>query len=334
MIVPLLKISNLSVEFGKRGRTVRVIRDVNFEMGQGEAVGLVGESGSGKSVTSLATMRLLPRHLARIATGRIEFDGRNLLEIPDGEMCGIRGRDIAMIFQEPMSSLNPVMTIGDQIAEALLLHGWDDRTKRQERTLEMLRLVGIPNPEGRIGAYPHQFSGGMRQRVMIAMALACSPRLLIADEPTTALDVTIQAQVLELMKKIRREIGTAILLISHDLGVIADVCERVIVMYAGRVVEIGDIRSILYKPAHPYTRGLLKSVPRKDDERERLFQIPGTVPMAGSVTEGCPFRDRCESAIGRCATLTPPMFGFGPGHGAACWVTARTEGAELQEAMP
>ncbi len=332
MSAPLLRLADVSVEFGRGAAAIRVVEGVSFDIGQGEAVGLVGESGSGKSVTSLAAMRLIPERLGRVASGTIEFDGRDLLALPADRMPEIRGRDIAMIFQEPMSSLNPVMTIGDQIAEALMLHGWPDRARRRARAVEMLRLVGIPNPEGRLGAYPHQFSGGMRQRVMIAMALACSPKLLIADEPTTALDVTIQAQVLELMKKIRRETGTAILLISHDLGVIADVCERVIVMYAGRVVEIGDIRSILTAPAHPYTRGLLRSVPRRSDDRERLFQIPGTVPVGGSIRTGCPFRARCENAEARCAAAMPPMFRFGATQTAACWVTAEVARATEAEA--
>ena len=330
MTAPLLKLTDVAVEFGRKAKTVRVVEGVSFEIAEGEVLGLVGESGSGKSVTSLAIMRLIPERLGRVVSGRIEFEGRNLLDLPASAMPEIRGRDLAMIFQEPMSSLNPVMTIGDQIAEALMLHGWPDRTKRRARTVEMLRLVGIPNPEGRLGAYPHQFSGGMRQRVMIAMAVACSPKLLIADEPTTALDVTIQAQVLELMKKVRRETGTAILLISHDLGVIADVCERVIVMYAGRVVEQGDVRSILKTPAHPYTRALLRSVPRKDDERTRLYQIPGSVPMAGSVRQGCPFRARCELAVPKCAEEMPPMFDFGAAHRAACWVTATETGAPVE----
>jgi peptide/nickel transport system ATP-binding protein len=329
---PLLEVTDLHVEFGRRGKTLRVVEGVSFAINRGEALGLVGESGSGKSVTSLAIMRLIPDRLGRVVRGSIAFEGRSLLDIPAREMPAIRGRDIAMIFQEPMSSLNPVMTIGDQIAEALMLHGWPDKARRRARVIEMLRLVGIPNPEGRLGAYPHQFSGGMRQRVMIAMAVACSPKLLIADEPTTALDVTIQAQVLELMKKVRQELDTAILLISHDLGVIADVCERVIVMYAGHVVEEADIRTILRTPAHPYTRGLLQSVPRKGEERDRLFQIPGAVPMAGSIRRGCPFRARCARAIPRCHETMPPMFRFAEGHRAACWVTAEAAGAPALEA--
>jgi oligopeptide/dipeptide ABC transporter ATP-binding protein len=237
-------------------------------------------------------------------------------------MPEIRGRDIAMIFQEPMSSLNPVMTIGDQIGEAILLHQPMTREQRRARVIDMLNLVGIPDPAGRVDSYPHQFSGGMRQRVMIAMAIACNPKLLIADEPTTALDVTIQAQVLELMKKVRSATNTAILLISHDLGIIADICERVIVMYAGRVIENGDVRSIFRNPSHPYTRALLQSIPSLKDEQRRLFQIAGSVPMPGTVKAGCPFYARCNVRADKCASEMPPMFRFGEAHTAACWVTA------------
>jgi oligopeptide/dipeptide ABC transporter ATP-binding protein len=237
-------------------------------------------------------------------------------------MPEIRGRDIAMIFQEPMSSLNPLMTIGDQVAEAILLHQPMSRAARRERVINLLRQVGIPDPESRLGAYPHEFSGGMRQRVMISMALACRPKLLIADEPTTALDVTIQAQVLELMKRIRRQSGAAILLISHDLGVVAEMCERVVVLYAGRVVEEGEVRAIFRRAAHPYTRGLLNSIPRLDDERRRLSQIPGSVPLPGEITQGCPFRARCEHRVSRCDAEMPPLVPRGEGHRAACWVVA------------
>jgi peptide/nickel transport system ATP-binding protein len=237
-----------------------------------------------------------------------------------------------MIFQEPMSSLNPVMTIGDQIGEAIKLHEPLSAAERRERVIELLRLVGMPDPASRIGAYPHQFSGGMRQRVMIAMAVACNPKLLIADEPTTALDVTIQAQVLELMKSVRQRLGTAVLLISHDLGIVAETCERVIVMYAGKVLEQGDVRSIFRRPAHPYTRGLLQSIPRLDDDRRRLFQIAGTVPMAGSVKRGCPFYARCPLRIEKCAAEMPPMFRYGADHVAACWVTAGETGAPVASA--
>jgi peptide/nickel transport system ATP-binding protein len=318
---PLLNISNVSVEFGPKADPIRVVDSVSFSIGVGEAVGLVGESGSGKSITSLSVLRLIPDPPGRIVSGSIEFEGQDLLKLPANRMPEIRGRDIAMIFQEPMSSLNPVMTIGDQISEALMLHQDLDRTARRERVIEVLKLVGMPDPFSRLGAYPHEFSGGMRQRVMIAMAVACNPKLLIADEPTTALDVTIQAQVLELMKSIRASENTAILLISHDLGVIADLCERVVVMYAGRVVEESDVASIFAAPAHPYTRGLLQSIPRLDDDRKRLYQIAGSVPIAGAVKQGCPFYARCDLRIDKCATQMPPMFKLSEQHKAACWVT-------------
>ncbi len=319
---PLLRVDNLAVEFGPKDSPIRVVNGVSFEVEAGGSVGIVGESGSGKSITSLSIMGLIPNPPGRIAQGRIELEGVNLLDLPKTKLPEIRGRDIAMIFQEPMSSLNPVMTIGDQIGEAIKLHERMSREQRRARIIELLKLVGIPNPEGRLDAYPHQFSGGMRQRVMIAMAVACNPKLLIADEPTTALDVTIQAQVLDLMAKVRKTLNTAVLLISHDLGVIAEVCDRVIVMYAGRVVEDADVRSIFRNPSHPYTRGLLQSIPRLDDERSRLYQIPGSVPLAGTVKQGCPFYARCGNRTDRCAAEMPPMFTISESHKAACWVTA------------
>jgi peptide/nickel transport system ATP-binding protein len=331
MVAPLLKVDNLAVEFGPRSRPIRAVDGVSFEVPAGAAVGIVGESGSGKSVTSLSILRLVAEP-GRIVQGRIEFEGVNLLDLPRSQMPEIRGRDIAMIFQEPMSSLNPVMTVGDQIAEAILLHETMSAEARRRRVIDLLRLVGIPDPAARIHAYPHQFSGGMRQRVMIAMALACNPKLLIADEPTTALDVTIQAQVLELMKKIRSETNTAILLISHDLGIIADMCERVIVMYAGRVVEDGDVRSIFHRASHPYTRGLLHSIPKLNDDRRRLFQIPGSVPLPGTIQQECPFYSRCSLRVDRCAAEMPPLFRFGEQHTAACWVTAAA--ANLEDPLP
>lgn len=317
----LLTVQDLSVEFGPATNPIRVVDKVSFSINPGEAVGLVGESGSGKSITSLSILRLVPDPPGRIVEGQVSFEGRDLLRLPRKKMTNIRGREIAMIFQEPMSSLNPVMAIGDQIGEVIKLHRSMDKEARRQRTLELLQLVGIPDPESRLRSYPHQFSGGMRQRVMIAMALACDPKLLIADEPTTALDVTIQAQVLELMKKIRREVNSSVLLISHDLGVIADVCDRVVVMYAGRVVEIGDIRSIFRSPKHPYTQGLLKAIPRLNDDRERLYQIAGSVPAAGTIKKGCPFVARCPLRQDRCSQEMPPMFRFGGHHTAACWVT-------------
>lgn len=320
MSKPLLNIKDLSVEFGSPHNSIRVVDSVGFEIEMGGAVGLVGESGSGKSITSLSILRLIPEPPGRIVSGSITFEGQDLLKLPKSRMPAIRGRDIAMIFQEPMSSLNPVMTIGDQIEEAIKLHERVDPRTRREKAIEMLGLVGIPDPASRMGAYPHQFSGGMRQRVMIAMALACNPKLLIADEPTTALDVTIQAQVLELMKSIRNKTNSAILLISHDLGVIAEVCDRVVVMYAGRVVEDSDVKSIFADPRHPYTQGLLRSIPRLNDDRPRLYQIAGSVPTAGSVRQGCPFYARCEVRQDRCRQEMPPMFEMSENHKAACWV--------------
>jgi peptide/nickel transport system ATP-binding protein len=318
---PLLSVEDLVVEFGPASSPIRVVDGVSFSIAAGGSTGLVGESGSGKSITSLSILRLVPEPPGRIAAGRVVFDGTDLLALPRQRMPDIRGRDIAMIFQEPMSSLNPVMTIGDQIGEAILLHQDVSREERRRRILEVLRLVGIPSPEERVDAYPHQFSGGMRQRVMIAMAVACGPRLLIADEPTTALDVTIQAQVLELIKDVQRRLNTAVLLISHDLGVIADTCDRVVVMYAGRVVEDGDVRAIFRAPAHPYTRALLKSIPRLGQGNKRLYQIPGSVPMPGTVKQGCAFYGRCADRLDVCAREVPPLSARGEAHRAACWAT-------------
>jgi peptide/nickel transport system ATP-binding protein len=316
---PLLRVRDLVVAFDP---AVPVVDGVSFDVPAGGTLGIVGESGSGKSVTALALLRLLPGRPDPIRSGRIEFDGTDLLSLPMGAMPDIRGRDIAMVFQEPMSSLNPVMTIGDQIAEAVMLHERLGRRACHARAVEMLALVGIPAPEQRAEAVPHQFSGGQRQRVMIAMALACRPRLLIADEPTTALDVTIQAQVLTLMKRLRDTLRMAIVIISHDFGVIAEVAEQVIVMYAGRVVESADIRSILRRPAHPYTRALLRSMPRMDDGQRRLFQIAGTVPAPGTLPAGCPFVTRCPDRVGICAERMPPMVALNDAQRAACWVTA------------
>lgn len=323
MSEPVLKIEGLSVEFGRPDAAVRVINDVSFSINAGEAVGVVGESGSGKSITSLAVMRLIPEPPGRIISGKIEFEGTDILKLPRSAMPEIRGRDVAMIFQEPMSSLNPVMTVEDQIGEAIMLHEKMDRRTRRARVIDLLRLVGIPDPESRLRAYPHQFSGGMRQRVMIAIAVACNPKLLIADEPTTALDVTIQAQVLELMRTIRKKLNTAIMLISHDLGVVAELCDRVVVMYAGRVVEDADIRALFENPQHPYTMGLLKAVPSLEGERARLYQIPGSVPQAGTIKQGCPFYARCEMRQEICARVHPSMARHSETHFAACWATQK-----------
>jgi peptide/nickel transport system ATP-binding protein len=318
MSEPLLSVEGLTVAFGPEGAQVRAVEDVSFRVPAGGAVGLVGESGSGKSVTSLSILRLLAPS-ATILGGRILFDGANLLGLPADKMPDIRGRDIAMIFQEPMSSLNPLMTVGDQIGEAILLHEAVGRGERGRRVVELLRRVGIPDAEERCDAYPHQFSGGMRQRVMIAMALACNPRLLIADEPTTALDVTIQAQVLDLMRTLRADTGTAILLISHDLGVIAEMCDSVVIMYAGRVVETGDVRSIFHDARHPYTQGLLASIPRLDDERHRLHQIPGSVPSPAHRGAGCAFAPRCPVRQERCTREQPAFAAIASDRRVACF---------------
>ena len=326
MTGPLLDIADLTVEFGAPGRAVKAVDGVSFKIEAGSSVGVVGESGSGKSVTALAILRLIPEPPGRISAGHIRFDGTDLLTLSRDRMPDIRGSQIAMIFQEPMSSLNPVMTIGDQIGEVLYLHETLSRRERRNRVVAALASVGIPAPEERIGAFPHQFSGGMRQRVMIAMALACNPKLLIADEPTTALDVTVQAQVLALIRRLRAEMNTAVLFVSHDFGVIAEIAERVVVMYAGKVVEAGDVREIFRHPAHPYTQALLQSIPRVDDERERLFQIPGSVPSPAARHAGCPFVSRCPERMAVCAQQMPPMIMLAPSHQAACWLN---EGAAV-----
>ena len=292
----LLDIQKLTIDFGSPAVPLRVVDDISFSVRPGEAVGIVGESGSGKSMTSLSILRLVPP--PGQVTGRILFEGTDLMRLPISRMRSIRGKDIGMVFQEPMSSLNPVMTIGAQIAEALMLHGESDRARRRERVIELLRLVGMPDPEVRLNAYPSEFSGGMRQRVMVAMALSCNPKLLIADEPTTALDVTIQAQVLELMLDIRRRFNAAILLISHDLGIVAEICERVVVMYAGRIVEDADIRSIFADPKHPYTQGLLKSVPALSRDAQAALPDTGLGAAAGYDQGGVPLPPALSPAHG------------------------------------
>ncbi len=320
----LLSIRDLVVEFGSPAHPLVAVDRVDLDIPPRTCLGLVGESGSGKSMTSLAVLRLVPTPPARIASGRILFEGRDLLALPPSAMPEIRGRDIAMIFQEPMTSLNPLMTVGAQLEEALLLHDSASRRERRARVLDLLASVGIARPETRVGAYPHEFSGGMRQRVMIAMALACNPKLLIADEPTTALDVTVQAQVLALMARLRETRDMAVMLISHNLGVIAEMADLVAVMYAGRIVESGTVRDVFHRPAHPYTRALLESVPRIDDARQRLFQIGGGVPSPLRRPSGCGFVTRCPLREAKCAEAAPPMFAHGGAHRASCWVTAGT----------
>ena len=303
----LLEVKNLKVEFPTRAGVVKAVNDVTFSVDKGETVAIVGESGSGKSVTSLSIMRLLqaPGH---VAGGSITFDGQDLLALSDKDMEQVRGSKISMIFQEPMTSLNPVYRVGDQIVEAIQLHTDLNKKDAWGRAVEMLRVVGIPSPEDRVRDYPHQMSGGMRQRVMIAMALCCNPQLLIADEPTTALDVTIQAQILDLIYKLREEFHMGVMLITHDLGVVSEVADRVVVMYCGQVVEQAEVTELFEKPLHPYTLGLLASIPRiEDDDNERLTTIRGTVPNPLHLPTGCPFSDRCNRCTERCRQEMPQL---------------------------
>ncbi|MFT4572410.1 MAG: oligopeptide/dipeptide ABC transporter ATP-binding protein [Hyphomicrobiaceae bacterium] len=322
----MLTVRDLVVGFDTHSGFLTAVDGVGFSVDAGESVAIVGESGCGKSVTALSIMRLLPVPPAKIMSGTIEFDGRNLLELSEREMRDVRGNDAAMIFQEPMTSLNPVLTVGFQIAEALRVHRSLSKREAAAEAVRMLELVEMPDPEDRVHSYPHELSGGMRQRVMIAMALSCEPRLLIADEPTTALDVTIQAQVLELLASLKKRLGMALLLITHDLGVVAEHTERVVVMYAGRVVETGPVAQVFETPLHPYTQGLLRSVPRLGGERGELATIPGTVPALDALPSGCRFRDRCPLAEAECAEKDPALHDFGNGRSAACLVSARNQG--------
>lgn len=319
MSAPLLQVINLHTYFRSSGVTLRAVDGVDLVVNRGETLSVVGESGCGKSVTALSIMRLVPNPPGEIRKGRILFDGENLLDRSETEMQAIRGNEISMIFQEPMTSLNPVHTCGRQIAESVRLHRGLSGHEAFEEAVEMLRRVGIPEPEQRAREYPHQLSGGMRQRVMIAMALACRPKLLIADEPTTALDVTIQAQILDLMRKLRDELGMAIMLITHDLGVVAEMSDRVAVMYAGKVVEEADVRSIFDNPLHPYTVGLLGSIPRLTDTEPRLQTIEGTVPGVRNMPKGCRFHPRCSRATDKCRESQPPLVQVGPSQKVACW---------------
>ncbi|WP_454692671.1 ABC transporter ATP-binding protein [Achromobacter aloeverae] len=317
----LLEVDDLQVHFRGRDGVNRAVDGLSFHVEQGETLAIVGESGCGKSVTSMSILRLLPRRSGRIA-GSIRYGGKDLLNASDRELRRIRGNEISMIFQEPMTSLNPVLTIGRQIGETLRLHQGMDRQAARARAVEMLARVGIPEPARRVGEYPHQLSGGMRQRVMIAIALACKPMLLIADEPTTALDVTIQAQILGLMHDLKQDTGTSIILITHDLGVVAESAQRVMVMYAGRKVEEAPVRDLFAHPLHPYTRGLLGAVPRLGSslrgEATRLAEIPGQVPSLRQPIVGCAFAGRCPQAVDVCRRIAPAMEAKRPGHVAAC----------------
>ena len=317
----LLSMENLSTSFFTSKGVVPAVSGVSIAIQPGEILGLVGESGCGKSVTSLSIMGLVAPP-GRIVDGRILFEGRDLATLDYDTMCGIRGNEIAMIFQEPMTSLNPVFTVGRQVAEAIILHRHASREEARAKTLEMFRLVGIPEPETRLDCYPHQLSGGLRQRVMIAMALVCEPKLLIADEPTTALDVTIQAQILDLMRDLRQRLDTAIILITHDLGVVAELCDRVVVMYAGEVVEEAGIFDLFEQPSHPYTLGLMGSIPGTEvavSADGRLQTIPGMVPNLLHLPKGCRFHPRCPMARDVCREQAPPLFELREGHTARCW---------------
>jgi peptide/nickel transport system ATP-binding protein len=315
---PLIEIQNLRVVFhGDDGRTTHAVDTVDLAVAQGATLGLVGESGCGKSVTSLAVMGLLPKQSAEV-TGSIQFDGFDLLTVSDQILRDLRGNRLAMIFQEPMTSLNPSFTIGDQIMESVLRHRGGSRTSARKRAIELLRRVHIPSPARRIDDYPHKLSGGMRQRVMIAMALACDPRLLIADEPTTALDVTLQAQILDLMRELKAESGAAIILITHDLGVVAEVCDEVAVMYAGEVVERANVNGLFATPQHPYTVGLLGSIPRLDRRSSHLATIEGMVPNMTALPDGCRFMARCPFAEPACTAAPPPLAEVSPGHWSRC----------------
>jgi peptide/nickel transport system ATP-binding protein len=315
----LLEVRGLRTTFATDDGTIAAVDGVSFEVEAGRTLAIVGESGCGKSVTALSIMGLLPQPAGRIADGSVRFEGRELVGLPKHDLQDLRGNGLAMIFQEPMSSLNPAFTIGEQIAEGLLRHRSLTREQADERALAMLDKVRIPAAEQRFHEHPHKLSGGMRQRAMIAMALACEPRLLIADEPTTALDVTIQAQILDLMQRLQRETGTAIILITHDLGVVAEVADEVVVMYAGRVVERAPVRALFAEPQHPYTVGLLGSIPRLQGEPRRLASIDGQVPDPLHMPAGCRFADRCPFADASCRRAPPPLRDLGAGHASACW---------------
>jgi len=320
----LLQIKNLKTYFFTDSGVVRAVDGIDLRIDKGETVGVVGESGCGKTVTALSIIRLIPEPPGKIVDGEIRYKGRNLLQLSPSEIRKVRGKEISMIFQEPMTSLNPVFTVGEQIAEAIRLHEGKGRREAMGKAVEMLRLVKIPNPERRVREYPHQLSGGMRQRVMIAMALSCSPSLLIADEPTTALDVTIQAQILDLLNELKSKLGMAVMLITHDMGVIAETAQRVVVMYAAKVAEEAPAVDLYKEPLHPYTQGLLRSIPRIDvaaTERRRLETIPGMVPtLKGDIPPGCRFAPRCPFVKAVCNEKDPVLKEVKPGHKVACWL--------------
>jgi oligopeptide transport system ATP-binding protein len=322
---PLLEVKNLTTQFKITGGYVHAVNGISYQLKEGDSLGVVGESGCGKSVSMLSVMRLIPQPPGEIPVGEVWYGGRDLLKLPMDQMRHVRGKEIAMIFQDPMTSLNPVMTIGRQITEMLELHMAMNRKQAKDRAAELLGMVGIPRAADRLDDYPHQFSGGMRQRVMIAMALSCAPQILIADEPTTALDVTIQAQIVDLVKRLRDELGMTIIWITHDLGVVARLVQDVIVMYAGYIIERAPVKELYAHPNHPYTLGLLGSLPRLDEmERQRLVSIEGAPPDLVDMPKGCPFAPRCPYVIDRCRQENPPLLQVGADHEAACWVDVTT----------
>ncbi|MCM3739256.1 ABC transporter ATP-binding protein [Oceanobacillus luteolus] len=328
----ILELSGLSTHFFTDQGEIPAVDKVSFRVHKGEVVGVVGESGSGKSVTSLSILQLIPSPPGKIVSGSIRYKGEDLAKATEKRMKRIRGNEISMIFQEPMTSLNPVFTIGNQMREAIRIHQKISKKAATEKAIQMLKLVGIPRAEDIVNEYPHQLSGGMRQRVMIAMAMSSDPSLLIADEPTTALDVTIQAQILDLMKKINKEEHTSILLITHDLGVVADICDRVVVMYAGQVVEKGTTREILKDPQHPYTQGLIRSLPKLHGREEKLYSIPGTVARPKKDRVGCRFAPRCEFAFERCFKENPELYQLGDGRESRCFLHTEKKGERLEDA--
>jgi oligopeptide transport system ATP-binding protein len=320
-VAHLLEVRDLVTRFHTQDGTVHAVNGISFYVDEGETLGIVGESGSGKSVAVLSLMRLIPQPPGEIASGEVIFEGRDLLKVDEEEIRQVRGRKIAIIFQDPMTSLNPVLTISQQIGEALQLHLGMNASQARQRTIELLELVGIPDAASRLDNYPHQFSGGMRQRVMIAMGLSCNPQLLIADEPTTALDVTIQAQIIDLVRELKRKIGMSVIWITHDLGIVAGLVDRVMVMYAGMVMEEASVNDLYGHPSHPYTLGLLRSIPRLDQKRkEKLIPIDGLPPDMLNLPRGCPFEPRCSYRIDKCVEERPVLSPISPGHRIACWV--------------
>ena len=317
-MTPLLEVSHLRVEFPTRRATLVALDDVSFDIAPGEILGVVGESGAGKSLTGAAIIGLLDPP-GRVAAGEIRFDGRRIDNLPYDEMRKVRGRQIGAVFQDPLTSLNPLYTVGRQLIETIQAHLPVNATEARQRAIKLLQETGIPAAEARIDQYPHQFSGGMRQRVVIALALAAEPRLIVADEPTTALDVSIQAQIISLLKRLCKEHGAAVMLITHDMGVIAETCDRVAVMYAGRIVEIGPVHDVIHSPAHPYTVGLMGSIPAMDEDRERLLQIDGAMPRLNAIPSGCAFNPRCPQVFARCRSERPDLLPAGATR-AACWL--------------